>query len=443
MANPLEDMLKQLQAQTGQQERQLAPELQDTLIGRPIEDLEFNTPEVKEAPANEIVENPYTEESPQSLEQELYGSEGVDPILDNAFQTAEAAETAGPSRQEVLLEELRRIRGDSREEMQKAREEENRAKMIAGLGGSLAQYMSGDLQSDSGANIRVPEYRGVDPSSIDMTSDVQQRRKEDLEAALQEFKLLAPSRDIKQIGNKLVEMTEDGPKEIYSGESKGLSQFQQARLEEMRKNRELREKLLTDRKKGRERKVTNDQIKAARDFLKDDPRYKKTIEQGSTFEEVGNLISAVSEEKNEAALAALGTKLARAMGEVGVLTDADVVRYLGTRSWGRNILAWYDGGMEGTLPEESINELKNNINVFEGKVKEDLKEIYSNARTRLVDTMGVDEDKAKQLTGRIPIVERDGQKEKPKFPMEVRKDGQIATVSNEEELKEAQDEGWK
>lgn len=159
-------------------------------------------------------------------------------------------------------------------------------------------------------------------------------------------------------------------------------------------------------KSERERRIAQQQqIKAARDFLKDDPRYKKAIEQASTFDEVGSLINAVEKEKNQAALAALGTKLARSMGEVGVLTDADVIRYLGQRSWGRQLLNWKEGGMEGTLPEETIKELKSNIGIFDKKLKKDLKSIYSNARQRLIDNFGIDEDRASKLTGRIPIVD--------------------------------------
>jgi hypothetical protein len=166
---------------------------------------------------------------------------------------------------------------------------------------------------------------------------------------------------------------------------------------------EKRGKELEYKKTGEDRRQNTLELNTARNYLKDDPRFKKAVEQGTIYKEVDMLLNEVSTNKNQAALAALGTKLARAMGEVGVLTDADVVRYLGTKSWGRKINEWYSGGMEGTLPEESIRELKKNTKYFRKHVNNEVNEIYDNAEDRLVSAMGLSKKRARDLVGNRPF----------------------------------------
>jgi hypothetical protein len=71
------------------------------------------------------------------------------------------------------------------------------------------------------------------------------------------------------------------------------------------------------------------------------------------------------------------------MGEVGVLTDTDVVRYLGQKSWGRKLKSWYEGGAKGKLPEESLQELQNNLGEFSKILDRNVSSVYSNAGSRL------------------------------------------------------------
>ena len=124
------------------------------------------------------------------------------------------------------------------------------------------------------------------------------------------------------------------------------------------------------------------QIDTARGLLKDDPRYKKAVDQSMEFEAVNSLMDQV-EAGNEMAMAALGTKLARAMGEVGVLTDTDVVRYVSGTSWGRKLLDWYKKGATGVPSDASLKEMVANVKTLRGKLKGDVSKVYSGAEKRM------------------------------------------------------------
>jgi len=149
------------------------------------------------------------------------------------------------------------------------------------------------------------------------------------------------------------------------------------------------EELLKERKAEEARRVqaqkdmiNQQQINTARGFLKDDPRFKKATEQGMAFDDVNHLIN-LARSGNQAAVAALGTKLARAMGEVGVLTDTDVVRYVAGKSWGRKLKDYYLGGMKGEISPETLKDITNNIGELSGKLKGDISRVYHNASSRM------------------------------------------------------------
>lgn len=177
-------------------------------------------------------------------------------------------------------------------------------------------------------------------------------------------------------------------------ESGGLTPYQQEMMD-IRKSQ-------LEQKEIREKDLQRNRIlNQARGLLKDDPRYKKAIEQAMEFENANSLIEE-AKGGNENAVAALGTKLARAMGEVGVLTDADVVRYVQGKSWGRKLKTWYEGGMKGEMPEESLNEIKKNLDTISSKLNTQLDNVYSNAGSRLETAFpSLKEKEIKGLLGRV------------------------------------------
>lgn len=188
--------------------------------------------------------------------------------------------------------------------------------------------------------------------------------------------------------------------EVYEEVSKGNLEATKAKQKIREEERELKkkekeekkarqEKLDTLKQEGEERRQAKedrkqrlDELNAARGLLKDDPRYKEILQQSKAFDEVGKLMEQV-ESGNQAATAAAGTKLARAMGEVGVLTDQDVVRYIRGQSWGRQFQDWLTKGMKGTLSKEMIKDIKDNLGIFKNALQGNADNIYSNAGGRL------------------------------------------------------------
>lgn len=162
-----------------------------------------------------------------------------------------------------------------------------------------------------------------------------------------------------------------------------------------------REKRLADEQVARDR---TRKLNAARGLIKDDPRAKKALEQAMEFESVMPVLDQASS-GNEAAVAALGTKLARAMGEVGVLTDTDVVRYVGGTSWGRKLKDWFTRGAKGELPPEVVTDLQENIGVIREKLGTNYGKVYDNAKGRLKTAFpDISDEEASGLLGVKNIV---------------------------------------
>lgn len=182
-----------------------------------------------------------------------------------------------------------------------------------------------------------------------------------------------------------------------------------ARLASQQMLLQYKQTAMDQRQKEEGRRVQQAHLNAARGLLKDDPRFKKAIEQGMEFESVNSLLDEV-EKGNETALSALGTKLARAMGEVGVLTDTDVVRYIAGQSWGRKLDKWYKGGMEGKLPKESLKEIKTNLKLLRGKLSGDVDKVYGNAGSRMKSAFPeLDDQSIKGLLGQPMITPEEKQ----------------------------------
>jgi len=200
-----------------------------------------------------------------------------------------------------------------------------------------------------------------------------------------------------------------------------------------RKDQEAR----AQERKGKEARLqAKDELNAARNLLKDDPRYKKAVEQGMEFESVNRLLDQVGE-GNQAALAALGTKLARAMGEVGVLTDTDVVRYVGGTSWGRKLKDWYAKGAKGELSKDTLNDIKSNLKLLRGKLKDDTSRVYDNASGRMKTAFpNMADEKIRGLLGKTIISEDETKKQASSdsrlIKVKRKKDGMIKSLPVEQ-----------
>jgi hypothetical protein len=140
--------------------------------------------------------------------------------------------------------------------------------------------------------------------------------------------------------------------------------------------REDREKRLVKREEQRQKERVSNEIIGLRKTLNKDPRFTQITKEGMSFDQVDNLTK-LAEKGNQTAFGALGTKMARAMGEVGVLTDADVVRYVRGGSLSRKAADVLSTWKDGRPSKASIDDIK--------QISRILKEIHGTKIAPLYD----------------------------------------------------------
>ena len=240
------------------------------------------------------------------------------------------------------------------------------SKAAAGYGGGSVTQLKPDLTAQE--TLTKMGETGVSDVKDRITS-LLAKAKAAKEEKLTDAQIKKLEMDVRETENK-----------IKNGEQ--MTPYQMAQLAIDREKLNVSREASSRADKREERLVRSNLYTQIRGTLKDDPRFKKAIEQRETFEEIDQLIPQLKS-GNQAALAATGTKLARAMGEVGVLTDQDVTRYLGQYSWGRQLMTWWTRGAKGELPDAVIGEIKSNSDLFKNAATKRLDNVYSNAAGRI------------------------------------------------------------
>lgn len=252
-----------------------------------------------------------------------------------------------------LLNQLKQMQQKRKEDVERARGIDSKVNLLNQLNKSFVG-MNKALASG---------YANVDPQAVDMKFDskagqIEKDYDRDLDSMMKEYKLLS---------------AKDKDK---------LSQRDKLYLDYYRDKLDLDRQRL-DKQDTREGRISRkQQLDAARGLIKDDPRTKKAFEQAMALEDIQPLVEQVKA-GNQNAAAALGTRLARAMGEVGVLTDADVTRYVQGTSWGRKLQDWYSRGAEGAPSPETLEEIIQNADTISGKLQSNLQNVYGNAASRM------------------------------------------------------------
>lgn len=219
---------------------------------------------------------------------------------------------------------------------------------------------------------------------------------------------------------------------------KEMSDYRKKRLDNSEKDRKLRIEKEENLQRQRTQMEKKRYLDSARGLIKDDPRFKKAVEQGMEFEAVDRLVEQ-AQSGNQAALAALGTKLARAMGEVGVLTDTDVVRYVGGTSWGRKLQDWAKKGFQGELSEDTIKDISENLTMLKGKLKGDVNRVYGNAGDRMKSAYPeLDDDMIQGLLGKPMVDKSSSKKQKKELKLKEPTSDQVKKYSEMHNLSEDQ-----
>jgi len=184
-----------------------------------------------------------------------------------------------------------------------------------------------------------------------------------------------------------------------------LSARDKAYLKYYDRKLEAESKGLQRRQQSEERIARQQRIDTARRFIKDDPRTNKAYTQAMALEDIMPLVEQVKS-GNQAAAAALGSRLARAMGEVGVLTDADVTRYVQGTSWGRELLDWYNRKQKGSISEETLNDIIKNSKTISKQLQKNLNKVYKNAENRMIAAYpGMERKDVRGILGSYNITE--------------------------------------
>lgn len=123
--------------------------------------------------------------------------------------------------------------------------------------------------------------------------------------------------------------------------------------------------------------------------LINDPRVKPLFAQDIGLKQVGDILSMV-QQGNTVAAGALGVKMAKAMGEVGVLTDQDVARYVVSGRLDRMAGDKLSKMIRGVPSDATQAELSQIANVLRESFAERIQPVYNEYITSFAETEGID-----------------------------------------------------
>ena len=157
--------------------------------------------------------------------------------------------------------------------------------------------------------------------------------------------------------------------------------------EQNRTLRELKEEQRKEEKKKAINVKANENIyRVTKDF--EGNSMKKALDkQGMSFEEMNELTKLIRT-GNQIALGGIGVKAARAMGEVGVLTDTDVQRYIEAQSIMQKLKDKHGRLTKGMLSKKTLKDLDQvNNKMLEGFAKRESR-IYKTYMDRAYENFG-------------------------------------------------------
>lgn len=244
------------------------------------------------------------------------------------------------TRQEQILDEIQEERQDSRNRIERARADDQRSKLLAKSIAALGEIGASEVQRNVGVKLDQPKLIQSAGTDIDTASDLIKDRDSRLKGLMSELKGI---------------------------QKESLTPYQQRQLDFYNRSLELKEKQqeainerqqrsFSQRDEDRQIKAEDRVYKVISDYEKH-PVVKELDKQGISFDQADSLIDAV-ESGNEIALGALGTKMARAMGEVGVLTDQDVKRYIQAQSLVQKAKDTYGRNFQGQLSEQTLKDIQ-------------------------------------------------------------------------------------
>lgn len=153
-----------------------------------------------------------------------------------------------------------------------------------------------------------------------------------------------------------------------------------------------RENLEEDRKGRRDERLAAAAIGYWK-TLETNPVIKTLKQQDIGLSQVDALVSLVSS-GNTVAANALGTKMARGMGEVGVLTDTDVLRYVQSGQLTRAAGDKLSRMLKGIPTQATLDEMKEIISVLRNSYSDKIQPLYNDAVERFATNYSLDPEEA-------------------------------------------------
>jgi hypothetical protein len=294
-------------------------------------------------------------QDPKKEVQPKLSDDTVLPTLPGTYETKDqSTQEDAPelSPQEKLLDELRSQKAEFGEKLKESQKKDKWISLLeAGLP-FLQQYVQGTTGTKTGLpTVAKPIKLDLDP--LKTSKNVMKEREQALEDMLTEYKL--GKKDIKYTKDRVFEITPEGEVKILKEFEQKLSPLQKQKLLEYGKtqNRKL---------KDQEMRFNKNLYGVVKDF-ENDKLNTELKKQGIAFDQATSLMDTMKM-GNEIALGSLGTKMARAMGEVGVLTDADVSRYITAVSAANKVRDKFGRVVWGKLSDKTTKDLSEVINMM-------------------------------------------------------------------------------
>ena len=263
-----------------------------------------------------------------------------------------------------IITDLNSFRSKSVEDLQEARQKDNNLSLYANILNTLGTAGQANVQRNIGRDAGITPNKNIQ-SNINQ-QNVLDERNLNSESLLGELRI--KQRD---------ELT-PYQQEILRNQNLNRDASNK-RAEESRKLRdELKaqtENRLNEKELQRQDEYVSNKVIDLRKTLSKDDRFKQMTKEGLAFDQVDNLMK-IADKGNQVAFGALGTKMARAMGEVGVLTDTDVTRYVNGGSLTRKAADTLIKMKEGKPSKASIEDIKQISNVLKDIHKTKLEPIF-------------------------------------------------------------------
>jgi hypothetical protein len=134
-------------------------------------------------------------------------------------------------------------------------------------------------------------------------------------------------------------------------------------------------------------------IKSYQDSFNRDPAIKTYKDQGMSLAAVNGIIGE-AKKGNQVSASALGVKMAKTMGEVGMLSESDVTRYVQAKALDRSAADKLSKWIKGVPTDATLNDIQQIADVMRARFTEQIQPIINSYAQQMSTGIGITEDEA-------------------------------------------------